>query len=328
VPLEERQTSFDLKTDPSAVLFTPAETLQIAIHKAAIKASLSRQMSERNIGDPSSPSLALESPGANKKTHPLDGAIKPEKANPLVEAVQKNLPQLNWAKTSPKLTPPASAFNFKSAPVVSPPSPPVADLPEAPLKKGADSPVAPVESESSDKSSSVPSVEPAEAQTIPPLLNPAIQKELQKAEQYIKAAMAPIPSSKERARRSNTVAFSSGPISSWRPVQAPSQMTIKTENDRKFHNLLQNNAESHSTGFGRSLPSDPSGGGMWTKKISNIRSSFESRPNSTATTPTQSRSRRTSADENQAQVPSIHPSIHPAQVPSIHHSRSSFTVPD
>ncbi|EFX75855.1 hypothetical protein DAPPUDRAFT_322949 [Daphnia pulex] len=63
-------------------------------------------MSERNIGDPSSPSLAPESPGANKKTHPLDGAIKPEKDNPLVEAVQKNPPQLIRAKTSPKLTPP------------------------------------------------------------------------------------------------------------------------------------------------------------------------------------------------------------------------------
>ncbi|EFX68614.1 hypothetical protein DAPPUDRAFT_259872 [Daphnia pulex] len=150
VPLEERQTSFDLKTDPSAVLFTPAETLQIAIHKAAIKASLSRQITERNIGDPSSPSLAPQSQGANKKTHPLDGAITPEKANPLVEAVQKNPPQLIRAKTSPKLTPPASAFNFKSAPVVSPPSPPVTNLPEAPLKKAADPPVAPVESESSD----------------------------------------------------------------------------------------------------------------------------------------------------------------------------------
>jgi hypothetical protein len=221
-------------------------------------------MSGRNIGDPSSPSLAPESPGANKKTHPLDGAIKPEKANPLVEAVQKNPPQLIRAKTSPKLTPPASAFNFKSAPIVSPPSPPVTNLPEAPLKKAADPPAALVESESSDKSSSVPSVEPAEAQTIPPLLNPAIQKELQKAEQYIKAAMAPIPSWKERARRSNTVDFSSGPGSSWRPVQAPSQMTIKTEND---HNLFQKNAESHSTGLGRSLPSDPSGGGMWTNKF-------------------------------------------------------------
>jgi hypothetical protein len=50
VPSEERQTTSDLKTDPSAVFFTPAETLEIVIHKAAIKASLSRQMSERNIG--------------------------------------------------------------------------------------------------------------------------------------------------------------------------------------------------------------------------------------------------------------------------------------
>jgi hypothetical protein len=84
-------------------------------------------------------------------------------------------------------------------------------------------------------------------------------------------------------------------------------MTIKTEND---HNLFQKNAESHSTGLGRSLPSDPSGGGMWTNKFSNIRSSFEWRQNSTATTPTQSRSRRSSADDNQAQVPSITAGLH------------------
>ena len=300
----ERQTSSDLKSDPSAGLFTPAETLQIAIHKAAIKASLSRQMSERNICEPLSPSVTDPESPMNKKTqqHPL-AEVKPKKSSSSVVDAMKNLPQLIRAKTSPKLTPPPSAFNFKSATVTPPPP---TTQPEAPKKAADPSPavVALIDEsakESIDNEKKIAPVDPAEP---PPLINPAIQKELQKAEQYIKAAMAPIPSWKERARRSNTVAFSSGPGSSWRPVQAPSQITIKTENDRKFQNLFQKNAESHSAG--RSLPSDPSGGGMWTNKFSNIRSSFESRPTSTATTPTQSRSRRSSADDNPAaQVPSI-----------------------
>ena len=269
-PPLQRQTSSDLKTDPSEGLFTPAESLQIAIHKAAIKASLSRQISERDM--PSSPDCS-------SKSHPLEA---------------KTHPQLNRTQSAPKVTPPP----FKA---VVPPSEVKPDPP--PVEN-----VVP-ESKPTEVKAAVPQIqiaadEPeAEANPVPmpvPFLEP----------EAIKKAMAPLPSWKERARRCNTIAFS-GPASSstpfnasgnkfqWRPVQAPA--AALTENDRKFQNLFQKATEQSGGRVGfqaRPLPADPAGGGMWTNKFSNIRTSFESRPSSTATTPTQSRSRRSSADDN------------------------------
>ena len=95
----------------------------------------------------------------------------------------------------------------------------------------------------------------------------------------------------------NSCQQTSGNKFQWWPVQAP--VAALTEDDRKFQNLFQKATEQSGGHVGfqaRPLPADPAGGGMWTNKFSNIRTSFESRPSSTTTTSTQSRSRRSSAD--------------------------------
>ena len=121
---------------------------------------------------------------------------------------------------------------------------------------------------------------------------------------------APEKCSRERSRRSNTIAITMPELKAsnksqvpWKPSSFSAAFQVKTENDRKFQNFFTHNQseESNSVKNRRILlpiESEPPGGnGMkWTNKFSNIRSAFESKPEDDTKSPV--RSRRTSGEDS------------------------------
>ena len=116
--------------------------------------------------------------------------------------------------------------------------------------------------------------------------------------------------SKERSRRSNTIAITLPELAAasknhlpWKPSSFSATFQVKTENDRKFQNLFSHNhPEDSNSAMSRRIllpiESEPPGGsGMkWTNKFSSIRSAFESKPDDDTKSPV--RSRRTSGEDS------------------------------